>query len=363
MSRFWELVVTSQGADRFYCFPFLLLFRMLTPVYQFFSRRHLRGRAKRRSRDWQAEVISIGSITVGGAGKTPIAAYLAGQLIARGKKVAIVHSGYGRRRTDDIIIGYGEGSKSSVAKVGDETAMLAGEVPQAAFAVGRDKKKLLVRVDRELHPDVVIIDDGYQRLDIAKELDIATVNAAFARKNRDRLLERQLHLFPRGILREPPASLARADTVFLVGTEAELSRIDEAVLGAAASRSIVRWVFSLGDAFCGDETVPLERLRARRPFLFAGIGSYDRLLGMVKDSAVPICGDYRFSDHFDYDKLDVDMLGRLSSAAGADCYLTTAKDLVKLPVEAFDKPVFCLRLDVRPLEEDRLRELLERKLS
>lgn len=363
MRRFWELVVTSQGADRFYCFPFLLLFRLLTPVYQFFSRRHLRRRARRRSRDWQVKVISVGSITVGGAGKTPIVAYLAGQLIARGKKVAIVHSGYGRRRTADVIIGYGEGRKSPVAEIGDETAMLAREVPQAAFAVGRDKKKMLVRVDRELHPDVVIIDDGYQRLDVAKELDIATISAAFARRNRGRRLERQLHLFPRGILREPPSSLARADTVFLIGAEAELSSIDEAVWGGAASRSIMRWVFSLTGALCGDETVPLERFNARRPFLFAGIGSYDRLLGMVRDGGVPICGDYRFGDHFDYDKLDVAMLGRLSSAAGADCYLTTAKDLVKLPVEAFDKPVFCLRLDVRPLEEDRLREMLERKLS
>jgi tetraacyldisaccharide-1-P 4'-kinase len=149
MKRLWEIVVTSQGADRFYSSPFLAAFRLATPVYQFFSRRHLRKRRGHRSREWQAKMISVGGITVGGAGKTPIVAYLAERVISDGRKVAIVHSGYGRKRTQDHIIEYGKAGDYAVADIGDETAMLARMIPQAAFAIGRDKKQMAAQLDRE----------------------------------------------------------------------------------------------------------------------------------------------------------------------------------------------------------------------
>lgn len=365
MKRFWEIVVTSRGADRFYCFPFLLVFRIITPVYQFFSRRHLLRRRSRRSRDWRTKVISVGGITVGGAGKTPVVGYLAEMLLAQGKKVAVVHSGYGRKRNGDQVVGYGRGPDAGVAAVGDEVAMLARMVPQAAFAVGPDKKRMLARVDHECRPDVTVIDDGYQRLDIVKEVDLAIIPASLLSDDQDPHLQRQFRLFPQGILREPRRALGRADAIGVTGSEEELSRfrITGRIGDHVRDIPLIRWTLEPAGAVCEGNEVSIDDLRKHQPFLFAGIGSYSRLLAMVRNAGIPIAGDYDFGDHFDYDRLDIDMVRRLASSAGADSYLTTAKDLVKLPQEAFDKPLYCLRLRVRPLETETLRDIIGKGLS
>jgi tetraacyldisaccharide-1-P 4'-kinase len=87
------------------------------------------------------------------------------------------------------------------------------------------------------------------------------------------------------------------------------------------------------------------------------------MLKMVRTANIPLVGEYSLGDHFEYDRLDIEMLARLGSSAKADCYLTTAKDVVKLPEDAFDKPVYCLRLAVRPTEPDQLRDTLNRALT
>lgn len=365
MRRLWEIVVTSKGGDRFYCFPFLAVFWLATPIYQFFSRRHLRARLRRRSREWRAKVLSVGGITVGGAGKTPIVAYLAEMFISQGKKTAIVHSGYGRRHTKDQIIDYGEGREFTVADIGDEAAMLMRMIPQAAYAVGKDKKRMTALVDRECNPDVIIVDDGFQRLDMEKDNDIAVLNASAVRPFPDRYFMRLWRLFPRGVLRESWDSLARADAVFVTGMESESVGMNTAAwfTDAVGEKPLVRWAFELAGATCDGKDVSLDEVRAMKPYLFAGIGSYARLLRMVEDAGIRLCGDYNFGDHFDYDKLDIDMLRRMAAARNADCYLTTAKDAIKLSADAFDKPLYSLRLTVRPLESDLLREIIARGLS
>ncbi len=365
MKRLWEIVVTSRGADRFYSFPFLAAFRLATPAYQFFSRRHLRKRRARRSREWRAKMISVGGITVGGAGKTPIVAHLAENLISDGRKVAIVHSGYGRKRTQDHIIEYGRAEGFAVADIGDEAAMLARMIPQAAFAVGRDKKSMAARVDREYHPDVIIIDDGFQRLDMEKDIDIVVLGADAVRPHTDQRFNREWRLFPRGILREPPEAIGRADAIFVTGVDAEAGNANHAnwFVEAAGDRPIVHWQAELAGAEGDEGDVSLETLRGMKPYLFAGIGSYPRLVRMVEKAGIQVCGDYSFGDHFNYDKLDLDMLRRMAASRQADCYLTTAKDRVKLPPDAFDKPLYSLRLAVGPLESDRMQEIFARVMS
>ncbi len=365
MRRLWEIVITSKGADRFYSFPFLAAFRLATPIYQYFSRRHLHRRRERQSREWQAKMVSVGGITVGGAGKTPIVAYLADRFISEGKKVAIVHSGYGRKRTGDHVIAYGKAGEYSIADIGDEAAMLARMIPQAAFAVGKDKKSMAARVDRECRPDVIIIDDGFQRLDMEKDIDIVVLGANSMQPHSDRHFVRLWRLFPRGVLREPPEAINRADAVFVTGVEPESVDSNPArwFSETAADIPVVHWQSELAGAEGEEGEVSLDKLRGMKPYLFAGIGSYSRLVRMVEKAGIQVSGDYSFGDHFDYDKLDIDMLRRMAAARQADCYLTTAKDMVKLSSDVFDKPLYSFRLTVRPLESDRLQEIITKGLS
>jgi tetraacyldisaccharide 4'-kinase len=357
VKRLWQAVIDARGSDRIYCFPFLLVLKIVTPLYQLFSRRKLSRRHRQCSREWGARVISVGNITVGGSGKTPIVLYLAERCLSRGDKVAIVHSGYGRSCTEDIVIDYGKGAEYTVACIGDETAMMAGLLPQAAFVVGRDKKRLTIRLDRELAPDIILIDDGYQRRDIAKEVDIVAVNPSILDIDDGDEAPGPRRLFPAGVLREPLMALSRADAVFVVSTKP----VSPAILEPAIKRYndgavVITWSFSLAGAYVAGKDVSLDDLRQRRPFLFAGIGSYARLKRMLTDAGIAVFGDYDFGDHHDYGAADVRLLARL--AAGADCYLTTAKDLVKLPAEALDKPICCLRLLAQPDDPGRVDRLV-----
>jgi tetraacyldisaccharide 4'-kinase len=357
VKRFWELVVNARGADRFYCFPFLLLFRLITPAYQTLSQWNLRRRKGRCSGGWKAKVISVGNITVGGSGKTPIVIELAGRFIARSKSVVIVHSGYGRKSKADCLIGYGRGGDCSVDQTGDEVAMMARFVPQAGFAVGRDKKKMVALADQDLSPDVIIIDDGYQRLDIKKDVDIAVASSGLldlffnnhsgeGKKRR----RRRLRLFPGGILRERPGTLERADAVFVVntGSDKAYERLSSKVERYDNKALIIGWHLFFEGAERDGVPVDLNCIKERNPFLFAGIGSFERLLTMIKDAGIKLSGYYRFGDHYEYDKLDIEHLRNLACDAGADCYLTTAKDLVKLAHQSFDLPLYCLNLAARP---------------
>ena len=355
MNRFWEIIVTSRGRDRFYCFPFLLMLSIITPIYQMISRIVLRRRRCHRSGGWNGAVISVGGLTVGGSGKTPIIGWLAGYFLRAGKSVTIVHSGYGRRDRTPLIIPAGQ--KASVAQAGDETAMLMKLWPGAAFAVGADKKKMVARADQVLNPEIILIDDGYQRLDIEKRIDIAVVRPELFLQNAG--VHRRLRLFPSGILREPLSALARADAVFIaVDEQTPIDTIKDEIRCYSPNVPVIVWHFRLNGAVREGGLIANEELRSRRLFLFAGIGSYDRLRRMLSGVGIVPVGDYNFGDHYDYDQMDFAMLKTLSDAARAEGYLTTAKDGVRLPVGGLDKPVYCLALEVVPESESEIERLL-----
>ncbi len=342
MKRVWARALTARGSNRLMWSPLILLLRLATPIYQWFSRRHLARRKAACSALWRATVISVGNITVGGSGKTPVVMYMAQKFIAAGKKVAIVHSGYGRKISDDVYIDYGRGSEYSIEATGDEVAMMAQQYSAAAFAVGRDKKLMTAETDRRFSPDVIIIDDGYQRLDIRKKLDIVVVGP--------RVLVERSRLFPGGVLRESLEALGRADAVFVItsGEPENRAQADAVIRRHNTGAPILHWRMFLDGAEGGGKTIDLEQLADMRPYLFAGIGSFARMYDMVTQAGIQPAGASEFGDHHEYRPSDIERLKRLAAQTGADGYLTTAKDLVKLADHTFDKPLYGLRLVVSP---------------
>lgn len=342
MNRLWTHAMAARGGGRIVWLPVILLLHLATPFYQWFSRRHLARRRAACSASWRATVISVGNITVGGSGKTPVTLYLAQRFIAAGKKVAIVHSGYGRKSAEDLFVDFGQGPKFSVDATGDEVATMAQRIPAAAFAVGRNKKFMTAEADRRFSPDVIVIDDGFQRLDIRKNLDIVIVNPD--------MLRQSPRLFPGGSLREPFDALGRADAVFIMVADRleKFEEVETAVRRHNSAAPILHWWMFLDGAEEDGKTVGLEHLAARRPYLFAGIGSFARMYDMVTRAGITPVGWHDFGDHHRYRDSDVERLQRRAENTGADSYLTTAKDKVKLAHRRFDKPLYCLRLAVAP---------------
>ncbi len=161
-----------------------------------------RERFCRRTVSASCPVISVGNLTVGGTGKTPVVIMLAEYLTERKKIVAIVSSGYGRKSTEDIIEVGRAIRQRPVVEVGDEVMMMAERLPRALFAVGGSKSEIALKL-RDRQPDVIIVDDGFQHRRLHRDVNILLLDA-------ERDLRREA-VFPLGRLRESIGAVKRAD--------------------------------------------------------------------------------------------------------------------------------------------------------
>lgn len=255
-------------------------------------------------------VISVGNLTVGGTGKTPLVAEIAATLVATGRRPVVAMRGYG-------------------AKVGgrsDEQLVLENLVPGLAVAAGPDRVRSLREAGEPRDSrTVVVLDDGFQHRRIARDLDLVLVDAT-----RPALRGR---LLPAGWLREPAESLRRADAVIVTRAAAVDAAIAEEI-ERVHGRPPVAWVdhrWSAIDRFGGGEAAavePIEWLAGRRVAVVVGIGRPEAFAAMAAAAGAEVVAAVSGRDHQVYSPR---RLGRiLASTAGAEAVLTTLKDWVKL---------------------------------
>lgn len=266
--------------------------------------------------------ISVGNITTGGTGKTPMVRWVAEALRAAGRRPAVLMRGYRR----------GGAAQSDEQVMLNEWLNRDGAAVHVPVHANADRVAGAAEVVRE-HPelDVFVLDDGFQHRRAGRDLDIVLVNArepfGFG------------HVLPRGLLREPMSGLRRAGA-FVITHAGEvspqtISGIEAAIRKHSPAAPIYRADHSAVGFRCGNdglaaELTALEGLRDRRYFAFCGIGSPQSFEGhLVKLGGVPV-GRRRFDDHHDYTRADVAELGREAQSAGADVLVTTAKDWAKL---------------------------------
>jgi tetraacyldisaccharide 4'-kinase len=288
-------------------------------------------------------VVSVGNLTAGGAGKTPVVRALAERLQAAGGSVAILSRGYGRRVSDSRPV---EGPQwPPVEAVGDEPLMLARSLPGVRVWVGADRVAL-ARQAREHGATVALLDDGFQTRRLARDLDVVVVDEAVGLGNG--------HLLPRGPLREPAAALRRAQLLWV--------RVSERPAGVDWPEGVarVRARHAPRDVVGPSGTVtPAGALRERRLVAFCGLArpvSFRRTLEALGAEVVRFDG---FPDHHRYTPTELRALEQ--AARGGAMLVTTEKDAVRLP-EGF--PASVLRLGVTVLEgEEHLRHELARPPS
>ena len=279
-------------------------------------------------------VISIGNLTLGGTGKTPLVAWVTREMAARGLAPAIVSRGYGAAR--------GEQS--------DEAAELAILLPGVPHVADRDRVAA-ARTAAAAGAEVVVLDDGFQHRRLARDLDIVTIDATDPWGGG--------RLFPRGLLREPLAGLTRARVAVLTratSVAAERRReIRREAEQACAGRALPAWIEAEHRplrvrAFSGT-TRPLDWLAGRSVAAFAGIGNPAAFRGSLES-----CGGFRgFPDHHRYSDADLDSLGGWARETGADVILTTLKDLVKVRRDHLGPlPVFAVEISLVVLGGDGL---------
>jgi tetraacyldisaccharide 4'-kinase len=290
-------------------------------------------------------VISVGNLSVGGSGKTPVVARLAEMLAAEGLPVAVLSRGYGGAfRGEVLVVSDGRALAADAAAAGDEPVMLARSLPGVVIAVGRRRDVVGRAVEERFGPRVHLLDDGYQHLRLARDLDLLCLDAFD-------LDDRPL---PAGRLREFASSAARADLVLVARAEEagaeRMARIEER-LGPARTLRVVRRVEGFFAVDGGARQPPA------RPFLVSGIARPERFHADASAQVGAVAGTAVFPDHHRFSTADLARLEDQALAARADAIVTTAKDAVRMPAAA-RLPVLVLRVSVSIAPERALRERL-----
>jgi tetraacyldisaccharide 4'-kinase len=242
-------------------------------------------------------VISIGSISAGGAGKTPFVILLGEMLKQRGIAFDVLSRGYGRKSRGTLLVD----ANGSAQQFGDEPLLIARRLG-CAVVVGESRYEAGLFAERKFGPQLHVLDDGFQHRSLARDFDVAMLTPEDLKED----------LLPTGRLREPLASLRRADIVVLAG-EVDASAIpvrDKPLWRVQRSLEI--------------DAAP------NRPIVFCGIARPQRFVQQLRACGVSPGAENFYRDHHAYSDSDIDTLLRLRSQAKADGFVTTEKDAVNL---------------------------------
>jgi len=284
------------------------------------------------------KVISLGNITVGGTGKTPTAQRLATIIREMGYRVVILNRGYRAGWTGQVgLVSDGYKSYMTVTEAGDEAYLLAKSLPGIPVVIGKNRILTGQYAVKELKADVIILDDGYQHWQLARDLDIVLIDSLNIFGNS--------FLLPRGTLREPLANLGRAQAFLL-------TKVDQSTDGAKdmIHETLARYndqalvVESIHQPKCFVEieewykgvritNVALETIRNQKVLALSAIGNPTSFEQTILDIGVAEVSGVRYADHHDYTMSEMQNIMQRAVDEKAYALITTEKDAVKIPAE------------------------------
>jgi tetraacyldisaccharide 4'-kinase len=298
-----------------------------TAVVRWRNRRYDRGAAA--AHRVGAAVVSVGNLTLGGTGKTPLVQWIAEWFQTRDVRVAVVSRGYGAAEADTE---------------NDEARQLHWLLPDVPHIENPDRVAAAKEAIRTFNSQVIVLDDAFQHRRIARDLDIVLLDAlepfGFG------------HVFPRGTLREPIEGLRRAGVVIL--SRADLIKPHER---DEVWRTVHRYVPT---AICAEaihaprelissdgKEMPLELIRGQSVAAFCGVGNPEGFRHTLESCGSRIAGFREFPDHHRYTPKDVDLLAGWVHELGVSSVLCTCKDLVKLQGEQIgSRPLWGVRIEM-----------------
>ena len=323
------------------------------------ARRWAYGRGLLTSRRLNPPTLSVGNLTAGGTGKTPMVAWLVERLAERGYPAAVLTRGYGRDEShrSRLLIA---GEEFEPRLCGDEPAMLmrrfAESAPSTLIAVGADRHTAGRMVADKADPEFLLLDDGFQHMQLQRSLDIVLVDSRRPFGNG--------YTLPLGRLREPVSSLKDADIVIVTRSPEGLhhTALQEAIrrvnpgVRVFRSRTVAKDLLEVATGTAR----PIDSLVGKRIAPFCGIGNPSSFFRQIRELGYNVVLERSYRDHHRYSRRDIDELARSAEATGADAFVTTAKDVMNLGDAALPIPIFALRID---LEIDGSEELLEAVLA
>ena len=303
-------------------------------------------------------VVSVGNLTLGGTGKTPVAIFVTETLLKAGHRVAVLSRGYRRRsRAPRVLVSDGHRVLAGPDESGDEPFLIAQRCPKAIVAVGADRYHLGCWVLEQYPIDCIVLDDGFQHRALARDVDLLLIDATDATGLRD--------LVPAGRLREPLASAERASAWLVTRVESKmeaqpiLSLLREATVKARDPVLIRFSPHGFVEVQSG-APVALDEADGRRAVIFSGIGNAEAFRTLVqRQREITVADAIVFPDHHVYTSADMGHVHERAERAGASLLVTTEKDAVKLrALPPLTLPVWAVRLETDILEGKALLERL-----
>jgi len=309
------------------------------PLAAIWKAGHAANIARTHSKKLDTVVISVGGLAMGGAGKSPFVAHLAQKLADAGRNPAILTRGYGRKSRLDVVVP--RGGNAGVEQTGDEAQAY---IRQAAAHVGisADRYEVGRRMERELNPDIFLLDDGFQHFRLQRDRNVVLIDALDPMGG---------GVFPLGRLREPFTALARATAVVITRAEGCHVGIENLIRRYNPRVPIFR-----------ARVLPQGDLPAGPVAAFCGLGQPRTFWRTLETLGVKAAPRLVFPDHHRYSAADLQEIFRQATAAGAQGLVTTEKDMMNFPGSHFLSPfpLFCLRIRI---EIENEAELLQHLLS
>jgi tetraacyldisaccharide 4'-kinase len=304
-------------------------------------------------------VISIGNLTVGGTGKTPVVELFARELTKRGRKVAVLSRGYKSQpppfpqqlmdrfrpldqRHPPRVVSDGRSLLLDSDMAGDEPFMLASNLKDVLVLVDKDRVKSGLHAIRKFGCDTLLLDDGLQFLRLKERLDVVLVDSESPFANR--------YLLPRGLLREPPEQLRRANIIFITKCDGrDLSELKAELRRYNAHADFVECAHKplhLEEIFT-HQVVPLSFVKDLRIGMISGIAKPESFEEGLRKLGAELIYSRRFADHHRFSEGEIAKMFERSKARGARAVITTEKDSVRFPrLGKRPLPVYFLRVEI-----------------
>lgn len=298
-------------------------------------------------------VVSIGNLTVGGTGKTPVVEKLAHDLSSRGRKVAILSRGYKsvRRRGkqgDTLavrVVSEGGALLLDSKAAGDEPFMLAKNLRGVAVVVDKNRVACGRHAIEKIGSDLLILDDGLQYLKLQRRFDLVLVDMEAPFGNE--------HLLPRGTLREPPSNLKRATHILITKCDGtDLSTLRERIRKLNRTAPIIECrhrPVGLTDLVTGEE-FPLESMNGLKAASLSAIASPESFEQGLRRLGVELELTQSYADHHRYSRREIDRFLKRCVRRRISCVITTEKDAVRIPrLMNQEIPIRYLRIEIEIL--------------
>lgn len=299
-----------------------------------------------RSQKLPCRVISVGNITVGGTGKTPMTIYVAQKLQQSGVRVAVISRGYkGSAESCGGVVSDGRNLLMDSEQAGDEPYLMAGRLKNIPVIVGKNRFAAGMLAIRKFQSEVIVLDDAFQHLKLSKDIDLILLDYTRPFGN--------THLLPRGILREPVTALRRATACILTRSPTGPDEAASTTLAGIKTHMPDIPIFTSAHnpyMYTVKSGVPTpfnaishfivppdsDQIKYKKVYGFSGIARNDDFQRTVATLGFNPMGFFDFSDHHKYSRDDLEKMVRIAQEAGADCLITTEKDHARI---AHQKPL------------------------